>query len=201
MQASETTQPESKKRSNWILFLVIAVCAAPMILSYFTYYVVKPESRNNYGDLIDPRRYPIPDLGATTLDGSPASLNDYHGKWLLIQVDQGACDAYCTEKLYYMRQLRAAQGKERERIERVWLVTDDAPLSTALMKEYDGTRILRVDRDKLAKWLPVAAGTRAQDHLYMIDPLGNLMMRFPKAPDYNKVKKDIIKLLRASAIG
>lgn len=201
MQASETTQAESKKRSNWILFLVIAVCAAPMILSYFTYYVIKPERRNNYGELIDPRRYPIPDLGATTLDGGPASLNDYHGKWLLIQVDQGRCDARCTEKLYYMRQLRAAQGKERERIERVWLVTDDAPLSTALVKEYDGTRILRVDRDKLAKWLPVAEGARAEDHLYMIDPLGNLMMRFPKAPDYNKVKKDIIKLLRASAIG
>ena len=69
------------------------------------------------------------------------------------------------------------------------------------MKEYDGTQFLRVDAQKLAAWLPVAEGTKASDHLYMIDPLGNLMMRFPKDPDANKIKKDISRLLKASSIG
>ena len=201
MQASEVKQDKPAQRGRWMLFLVLAVCAAPVILSYLTYYVIKPERRNNYGQLIDPRQYPIPDLGTVSLEGKPATLDDYRGKWLLLQADAGACEKRCADKLYYQRQLRLTQGKERERVERVWLVTDDAPLSTVLMKEYDGTRILRVDAKKLAAWLPVDAGTSVEDHLFVIDPLGNLMMRFPKDPDYNKVKKDLIKLLKASSIG
>lgn len=204
MEASEAAKPavpEVKKRTNWTLFLVIAVCAAPMILSYFTYYVIKPQGRTNYGELIDPRAYPIPDLGITTLDGQPASLNDYAGKWIMLQADAAACPQRCTDKLLWQRQVRLTQGKDMDRIERVWLVTDDQPLATVLMKEYDGTHILRVDAKKLAAWLPVEQGTGAADHIYMIDPLGNLMMRFPKDPDPNKIKKDITKLLKASRIG
>ena len=184
-----------------MFFLVLAICAAPMIFSYLTYYVIKPEGRTNYGELIDPRKYPIPELGITELDGKTASLEQLKGKWILLQVDAADCQKACAQKLYYMRQLRLTQGKEMERIQRVWLITDDAPLDIALMKEYDGTQLLRVDPQKLAAWLPVEEGTKASDHLYMIDPLGNLMMRFPKDPDANKIKKDITRLLKASSIG
>ena len=76
MQASDSLSPvEVKKKTYWTLFLVIAACAAPVILSYLTYYVIKPQARTNYGDLIDPRAYPIPDLGSTATDGTPASRN------------------------------------------------------------------------------------------------------------------------------
>ena len=184
-----------------MFFLVLAICAAPMIFSYLTYYVIKPEGRTNYGELIDPRKYPIPELGITELDGKTASLEQLKGKWILLQVDAADCQKACAQKLYYMRQLRLTQGKEMERIQRVWLITDDAPLDIALMKEYDGTQLLRVDPQKLAAWLPVEEGTKASDHLYMIDPLGNLTMRFPKDPDANKIKKDITRLLKASSIG
>lgn len=202
MQASDSLSPvEVKKKTYWTLFLVIAACAAPVILSYLTYYVIKPQTRTNYGDLIDPRAYPIPDLGSVNLEGQPASLQQFHGKWILLQVDGASCDEACKQKLYYMRQLRLTQGKEMDRIERVWLVTDAAPLDIGLMKQYDGTHLLRVDPQKLAAWLPIVEGTKASDHLYMIDPLGNLMMRFPKDPDANKIKKDITRLLKASGIG
>ena len=201
MQATEPTPTSPRKKSNWILFLVIAVCAAPMVLSYLTYYVIKPEGRTNYGDLIDPRAYPIPELGSTSIEGKPATLNDFKGKWILLQVNGAQCDKVCEDKLFYMRQLRLTQGKEMDRIERVWLITDNVALDTALLKKYDGTRLLRVDSQKLSAWLPVKEGTQPSDHLYMIDPLGNLMMRFPKDPDANKIKKDISRLLKASSIG
>lgn len=204
MEASEAAKPavpEVRKRTHWTLFLVLAVCAAPMVLSYFTYYVIKPESRTNYGALVDPRAHPIPELGTTALDGSAAALSDYAGKWIMLQADVAACPKPCTDKLLWQRQVRLTQGKDMERIERVWLVTDDAPLETVLMKEYDGTHILRVDREKLAAWLPAAEGADITDHIYLIDPLGNLMMRFPKDPDPNKIKRDVGKLLRASRIG
>lgn len=205
MQASESLSPtEVKKKTYRALFLVIAACAAPVVLSYLTYYVIKPQARNNYGDLIDPRAYPLPDLASVDLEGQPASLAQLRGKWILLQVDGASCEAACQQKLYYMRQLRLTQGKEMDRVERVWLVTDDAPLDISLMKQYDGTHFMRVDPQKLAAWLPVLEGaeaTKASDHLYMIDPLGNLMMRFPKDPDANKIKKDLTRLLRASGIG
>jgi hypothetical protein len=194
-------QDKSARRGRWKLLAILLVCAAPIILSYFTYYVIKPTGRTNYGTLIDPRDYPIPALGTTTLDGKPASLADYKGKWILLQVDHGTCPETCQKKLYDVRQLRLTQGKDMDRIERVWLITDNAPLDTMLMREYDGTRLLRAKADLVNAWLPVESGTVASDHLFMIDPLGNLMMRFPKDADPNKIKKDITKLLKASSIG
>jgi cytochrome oxidase Cu insertion factor (SCO1/SenC/PrrC family) len=190
-----------KRAGRWKLALVIAICAAPLIASYLTYYVIKPDGRNNYGALIDPRAYPLPDLGGRLLDGKAVSLDDYQGRWLMIHADGGDCAETCQQKLFELRQLRTMQGKDMERIERVWLITDDKPLSTVLMREYDGTRMVRVNAAALKAWLPTDAGTQLQDHIYIVDPRGHLMMRFPKNPDPRKVKNDMSKLLRASAIG
>jgi hypothetical protein len=190
-----------KPQGRWKLFAIILVCASPLIFSYLTYYVIKPQGRTNYGALIDPRNYPAPQLNATTLDGKPAGLENYKGKWVMLQADSGDCAEACRAKLFQQRQLRLTQGKEMDRIERVWLVTDDKPIDTVLLKEYDGTRVLRADPARLKQWLPVEEGATLTDHVYMIDPLGNLMLRFPKNPDPNKMKKDIGKLLRASSIG
>ncbi|WP_229751258.1 SCO family protein [Undibacterium terreum] len=172
-----------------------------MVFSYLAYYVIKPEGRTNYGAILDPRQYPMPKLGSTLLGGESKELDAYKGKWIMLQADSGDCAEACKKKLYDMRQLRLIQGKEMDRIERVWLITDDKPIDTVLIREYDGTRMLQVKPELLKAWLPTESGTSINDHIYMIDPLGNLMMRFPKDADPNKVKKDIIKLLKASAIG
>jgi hypothetical protein len=192
---------QARKRGRWKLLAVLLVCASPLIASYLTYYVIKPSGRTNYGTLIDPRAHPIPPLASTSLDGKPAALDNYKGKWILLKVGAGECLEACRKQLFAMQQLRTMQGKARERIERVWLVTDATPLDTVLMREFDGTHLLRADGAAVARWLPVDAGTSAADHLYLIDPLGNLMMRFPKDPEPAKVHKDIAKLLKASAIG
>jgi hypothetical protein len=192
----------SRQRSGrWKLLMVAAVCAFPLVGSYFTYYVLKPTARNNYGALIDPRTHPVPALGATTLDGKPATLDAYKGKWIMLQAGASDCQQACRKQLFAMRQLRLMQGKEMERIERVWLITDAQPLDTMVMREFDGTGMLRVSKAALSRWLPVEPGGNAADHLYLIDPLGNLMMRFPKDADPSRVKQDIAKLLKASAIG
>ncbi|MES2048161.1 MAG: cytochrome C oxidase subunit I [Pseudomonadota bacterium] len=186
---------------RWKLFAVLAVCAAPIIFSYFTYYVIKPTGRTNYGDILDPRLYPMPKLGGSLLGGEAKELDAYKGKWIMLQVDSGACAEACQKKLYDMRQLRLIQGKEMDRVERVWLVTDDQAIDTTLIRMFDGVHILKVNVNTLSAWLPLEPGTQLHDHIFMIDPLGNLMMRFPKNADPQKMKKDIAKLLRASAIG
>jgi cytochrome oxidase Cu insertion factor (SCO1/SenC/PrrC family) len=186
------------------LLLVLLVCASPLIFSYLTYYVIKPAGRNNYGALIDPRAHPIPPapaLALRTLDGKPVSLEQYRGKWVMLQSGPSACPERCQQQLYAMRQLRLMQGREMERIERVWLITDNAPLETLLIREFDGTDMLRAPAAALKAWLPVEAGGNIDDHLYLVDPMGHLMMRFPKDANPAKVKNDINKLLKASAIG
>lgn len=201
MDQNQTSNTQAKRKGRWKLFAVLLVCASPLLLSYLAYYVIKPAGRTNYGNLIDPRQYPIPQLGATTLDGKPAGLEEFKGKWIMLNVDNGDCQQACRDQLVQMRQLRLMQGKERERVERVWLVTDTTPLDTMLMRVVEGTRMLRVPAEAVNKWLPVEQGGSAADHIYLIDPLGNLMMRFPKNADPAKVKKDIGKVLKASAIG
>jgi len=198
---SKPADPQQRKRGRWMLWLVLLVCASPMIASYFTFYVIKPEKRNNYGTLIDQRAHPIPAMAATTLDGKPAALEQFKGKWIMLMAAPGACDDACRKQLFTMRQLRTMQGKEMERIERVWLITDQAPLDTIVIREFDGTHMLRADAQAVKNWLPTDPGTGVSDHIYMIDPLGHLMMRFPKDPEPRKVHKDIYKLLKASAVG
>ncbi|MDP5009332.1 MAG: cytochrome C oxidase subunit I [Glaciimonas sp.] len=195
------TLSSAKRSGRWKLLLVIAVCAAPIIASYLTYYVIKPQGRTNYGALLDPSQHVMPDLQAKALDGTPSTLDALKGKWLMVQVDGGECPKTCQEKLFEMRQLRTMQGKEKERVERVWLITDDNPVDTKALLPFDGTHMLRVNSDSVKAWLPTDAGTTVADHLYLIDPRSNLMMRFPKDADPSKVKKDLSKLLRASAIG
>ena len=190
-----------RRRGRWSMFAVLLVCAAPILASYLTYFFIKPEGRTNYGDLIDPRQYPIPAMASTSLDGRPVTLADYQGKWIMLKVGGSACDQKCQDMLFAMRQLRTMQGKDAERIERVWLITDNEPMETFMLRVNDGTRFVRAPADVVNKWLPLEQGGKVEEHIYLIDPLGHLMMRFPKDAEPSKVKKDMVKLLKASAIG
>jgi hypothetical protein len=198
-------QPHGKgswHRGRWMMLLIALVCAAPVIGSYFTYYVIKPTGGStSYGALVEPQR-PIPEgLVVTGDDGKLLALASLRGKWLLVSVDSSACDKACVTKLYFMRQVRATQGPERERVVEVWLRTDAGKVAEVIEKAYPDTHKLIADPAALSAWLPVDAGTSLADHIFVVDPNGNLMMRFPKDPNPSKIKGDITKLLKWSSIG
>lgn len=203
MEENKLSEGARKARLHGRLKLIVLllVCAAPIIASYVTFYIIKPEGRTNYGAFIDQQAHPMPKLTSTTLDGRPETLENYAGKWIMVKVGGGACNEACAKQLFAMRQLRTMQGKNMERVERVWLITDDEPIDTMLIRQYDDMHMLRVPRAQLSHWLPVEIGTKLDDHIFLIDPRSNLMMRFPKDPDPRKVHKDLAKLLKASAIG
>ena len=100
-----------------------------------------------------------------------------------------------------MRQVRLTTGKHRDRVQRLWLVTDDASPAADLLKQHAGMVTARVAPETAGSLFEPAAGQQAVDHIFLIDPLGNLMMRFPAQTDPSKMKKDINKLLKASRIG
>ena len=189
------------RTGRWKMLVVMLVCAAPVIASYFMYYVVRPEGRRNYGELIEPQR-PIPSLTGTDLAGRSVSLPTLQGQWLLVSVAGGACDAACEKHLYLQRQLREGLGKDKDRLDWVWLVPDGAPVREELQPALRQATVLRVDGAKLAEWLTPERGHRLSDHLYVVDPMGHWMMRFPAGQDTStapKVRKDLERLMRASA--
>ena len=98
------------------MLIILLVCAAPVIASYFMYYVVRPEGRRNYGELITPQR-PLPAFNVTTPSGAVLPLKSLKDQWLLISVASGACDAGCQQNLYFQRQLRESLGREKDRLD------------------------------------------------------------------------------------
>ena len=196
-------QTPNNIKGRWKMIAVLLVCAAPVIASYFTYYVIRPEGRRNYGELITPQR-PLPVVATTDLNGKPGELALLKNQWLLINVAGAACDAACQQRLYFQRQLRESLGKGKDRLERVWLIPatpDAASIDTRLRPALAEATVLRVAAGVLAQWLPAAEGQRIEDHLYVVDPLGNLMLRFPANMDAAgaaKAKRDLDRLLRAS---
>jgi cytochrome oxidase Cu insertion factor (SCO1/SenC/PrrC family) len=183
-----------------MLFLIALICGAPIAISYFTYYVIQPKGGStSYGTLIEPQRTIPPALMVTGDDGHEVPLASLRGRWLMISVDSGACDEACVHKLYFMRQVRATQGAER--VVTVWLRSDDASVPAVVRSAYPDTRMLRADPAAVAAWLPATDTTKDTDHIYLVDPNGNLMMRFPDHPDPSKIKQDVTKLLKWSSIG
>lgn len=117
-QALDGAEGRRTSVGRWKMIAVLLCCAAPVIASYFTYYVIRPEGRRVYGELIDPQR-PMPDLVGTALDGKTVKLRSLEGQWLLVTVADAACDALCEQQLYLQRQLRETLGREKDRIDRV----------------------------------------------------------------------------------
>ena len=191
----------AQRVGRWKMLLVLAMCAAPVIASYFTFYVVKPRG-SAYGELVSPVDMPA-DLPLTDLQGKPVSPASLRGQWLLAVVQPGACSAVCERQLFVQRQLREMLGKERDRVDKLWLVPDGAPLRPEVLaavtqKGVEAT-VLRVPQDRLDAWLKPAAGKTLGDHFYVIDPMGRWMLRAPGEPEPVKLKADLVRLLKSSA--
>ena len=155
------------------IVLIALVCAAPVVLGTAAYlFRWSSGETSNYGELLPPR---------------PVS-NVERGKWWLVIFDAAACDAYCERKLYTIRQLRRAMGKEMDRVERLWVITDGAKPRAEILPGIEGTR--------LAAFSPAEFPGQARDHIYLVDPQGNLMMRFPRDPEPSKMIKDLERLLK-----
>lgn len=193
------------RRGRLQMILLLLVCASPVIASYFTFYVLKPEGgKTNYGQLVSP----VQSFPHNTID------DDLTGKWtLLVARPAGDCkvgDDACVSLLYLMRQVRIAMSKERTRLQLVWLITDSKPIDPEIAKAYDhevaGFKQIRLPTDlhkkkEVLQWLNLDQG--AQD-IHLLDPRGDRMMRFTTdqgLPDFKKVSKDMEKLLKWNPTG
>jgi hypothetical protein len=189
------------RQGRWRMLAVLLVCAAPVVASYFTYYVIRPNIVKSYGELISPSRS-LPALNATDLSGHSVALTSLQKQWLLISVGSGACDADCRERLYLQRQILTGLGRERDRLDWVWLVSDNAPIPAEIQPGLREATVLRMPYEEIARWLQAQPGHELSEHFYLVDPMGEWMMRFPAPIDREhapRIKRDLERLLRASA--
>ena len=219
--AEVRTPPPPARRQAWKLYLLILISITPVIASYLAYYVFPPAERTNYGALIEPQR-PVPEIaselihppaggagekGAAGDGGVPGAgvplegLGSLKGRWIMLAIDRGACELPCAEKLFFMRQTHVSLGKERGRMVRVLLLVDQAVLPAPVVAAHPDLIVFQVRQEDLATFIPVEAGSGLADHIFIVDPLQNLMMRFPPNPDPGKTRRDLQKLLKASRIG
>jgi len=184
------------------LLAIVFMCSMPVLLAYFAFYVVRPQGEASFGELIVPVRA-MPPVIATRLDGTEVSLASLQGQWLLVKVDGGACTQNCQKQLVMLRQFRLTLAKDMERVDWVWLVSDRAPVATALQQALvkDKATVLRLAPEALRQWLPATPTQPMHDAIYVVDPMGNAMMRLPGQFDTAgaaKARRDMEHLLRAS---
>lgn len=182
------------------LLAIMLVCSLPVIASYYAYFVVRPQGKAGFGELIAPAR-PVEALSATTLEGQVRPLAELKGQWLLVSVQGGACDPVCQKRLFLMRQLRASLGQDKARVDWVWLIPDDAAVDPAMAQPLGDAVVRRVKPEVLQSWLVPGPGKTVADYIFVVDPMGNTMMRLPAEFDVAnsaKARRDLERLLRAS---
>lgn len=196
-----------RTRARLLLVLLGLLFLSGLIVSFLLVQSGwRPTRTKNYGELVQPPR-PLPDMQLATLDGSRLQSADLRGKWTLVYLGSAECLTPCTKNLYKMRQVAAAQGKEAFRVRQLFVVTDTQALDVLryTLKDYPGMQVAVGPADAVRQFaaqfgLPAGApGDR--DRLFIVDPLGNLMMRYPADADPRGINKDLGLLLKASRVG
>jgi len=197
----DVAQTHSLATGRWKLLSIMLVCSIPVIAAYLTYFFLQPQGHAGLGVFISPAR-PVLERTGVTLDGTTQPLAALKGRWLLVSVTHGDCNEICQRQLFIQRQLRETLGNDKDRVDRVWLIDDQSPVDAALRAAMAGATVLRVAQQDLNSWLAMPEGGALSDYLFVVDPLGNAMMRFPSQVNIAQagaMRRDLDRLLRATA--
>jgi hypothetical protein len=171
------------KRGRLKLLALAGVFSLPVVLGWIAFvFDLVPGATGNYGELLAPR----------PVEG--AALEALRGKWVLLVFDAPECDAYCERKLYFLRQVRRAQGREQLRVERAWVLTGSGAPRSEVLAAIEETRVLAPQGGRFLAQFPF--NVSPADHVYLVDPRGNLMMRYPRDPDPSRMIRDLQRILR-----
>lgn len=198
MMEAVMTKSSTRLRSRLTLLLIIAFFALPAVLAWVLNFGggYTPQATANYGALIKPAQ-PVLAEGYVDAQGAPLATDFFLGEWVLVYHLTGPCEDACLQSLYRMRQVRLAQGKNIERVKRLLVVDDGAAAGwlARVQEHYPGLIVVRPAQAKVTVEFP------AGDHLYLVDPLGNLMMDYAPEVEPRGLIKDLERLLRISYVG
>ena len=192
---------DSRARGQRTLLIVAALFLVPVAVAFTLYYgkLWRPANSASKGELIDPAR-PLVVAGLRHPDGTPAGPQVLSGKWTLIYIGDGRCDDACRNSLVFGRQSRLALNNEMTRVQRVLLATANCCDNDYFAREQEGLIALDASSPEAAALL--SQFPQAREHsLFIVDPLGNLMMRHDASHTTKDLLSDLKKLLKLSHIG
>ncbi len=203
MNESAMNQKSIRKSRQRVLWLA-AIFFAPLALSFLLFYggLWRPQGNTNKGALVHPAR-PLPAIALTLADGTQSAPDILQGKWSWVYIGDGQCDARCRVALADIRQARLLLSEKIHRVQRVFFATGACCDSEYLHREHPGLIVARFDKPELVSQFVIDAAVAPENagRIYLIDPLGNLMMSYaPDAPSMGLLE-DIKKLLKLSHIG
>jgi hypothetical protein len=217
---SASAEQQLRRRNLRTLAALAGAFGLPLVLAFFTYYATgwRPTARVNHGRLIVPAR-PLPALalprvsldaasgaasaapGAATPAAAAGTVSPFRTRWSLVYVGDGACDRSCRDALYVMRQTRLSLNNDMTRIERVFLAVPDCCDREFLAREHPGLLVVNAAGPEAAALVREFPAADREHTLYVVDPLGNLMMSYDARQDPRGLLEDLKKLLRLSQIG
>lgn len=186
---------EKVSRSRLKLILMMLAILSPIVISSILHRSnFRPDHTVNYGELLEVK--PLQGEATNLTDNTIFRIRQLKGTWNLLVIDSGKCEEYCQEKLYTIRQVRLAQHVDKDNIQRVWLINDGIKPDQETIDKFEGTRLVSANGKDLLKEFP--SENKQEDHIYVVDPMGNLMMRYPKNADPRKMVGDLKRLLKLS---
>jgi len=198
---SSVIDPELHRRNFRTVFALGGLFALPLLLAFWLYYGLHwhPLGTTNHGELIEPLRS-LPDVTLADAAGV-AQPHLFRGQWSLVYIGDGACNGDCRTTLFFMRQTRLSLNNEMHRVQRVFLAPTHCCDQSFLAREHPGLRVLDASAaaaQPLLAQFPSDGRARA---LYIVDPLGNLMMRYDARLPPKGLLEDLKRLLQLSHIG
>ena len=201
------------RRQRRLLIGLALMFFAPLGVAFYLYYghgAWHPGGRVNTGDLIAPPR-PLPSLALPLQSSGDTDADFLRHKWTLLYVQQGPCAERCRSRLYATRQVRLALDRDMDRVQRVFIADGDCCDFQFLREQHPDLIAVRINpaAAPLLALLPHRgpdnAGAGAYEanaeRVYLIDPLGNLMMSYAPDAKPKGMLEDMKRLLRLSQIG
>lgn len=207
-QTAHRDHSSSRRNARLIIVVVVLMFTAPIATSWYLFYFtdLSKARGESHGEMYQPLRQ-LSDAPLFDPFAEKPGEDHLHGKWTLLYISHGQCDEVCKENIYRMRQIRLAVIRYADRLQRVWM-TDvaDTGLLKNLLQEYQGTKLLDINRVRNVLSLEQFAlgeddDPLYADHLYVIDPFGNLVLRYRMDADPVGIIKDLRRLLRNSRVG
>lgn len=195
MSALASSLP-APKQTNLTLWLLVAVFVLPFIIGTGLFWSGwRPAKFANHGELLQPPQR-LPESGLVHADGRPLPTSELRGKWLLLMPVDRACEAACQQNLRQMRQVHVALNKEQSRLQRVFISSSASdPALVKMQQDFPDTVVASTANMAWRNALDVSGQT-----IYIVDPLGNIMMRYADPADMRGVLKDLERLLKYSWI-
>lgn len=202
-------QKQTSKRGRNSIILLVVLFVAPVVISTVMYLNIgslNTKGVSNHGDLISPPR-PLPAFSFDKLEGGKLDSEYLKHKWTLVYIDSGECDAVCRDSIYKIRQIRLATGDGMRRIQRLLLLTDTKGQDAlrTYLKDYEGMEtgiaVGAAAQNLFSEFAVDDKKVPAAKRIYIIDPIGNLMMKYDPGAEPKGIIKDLNRLLKFSQVG